>query len=308
MGRFQYFGAYKLSEQMEISEGVEDSAWVRLSIERPAKIHGLAFDVPRYTRSIKSIYGFGVCQDASFLPDSDEADKPPPLPIHATGPTLPTSNFTDYLRWNKTRYGLSTASLNDIAAIYVRKKMIEFPTGWICRYVGLQIIHFDLGVEILGQWDPRDKTPISKLYDSSEGILKTLTFHLANYQSDTYVESIAAGVTDNPWDDNPLDSSLVVPMDPPNHPWDCRVRDYPTTMGNTRIFDCSQENQVRKPTTPHLLLGLEVRILTISSKRVAWWFTSDYDDIGRDHGIPEMQIEAKTDLDLSEEYEAIEIE
>lgn len=305
MGRFQYFGAYKLSEQIDISSWWGDSAWVNLSMGRPAKIHGLAFDVPRYSCNWKTIYGFGVCQDASFLPASNEADKPPPLPIHAKGPTLPSQNFTNYLRRNKTRYGLSTASLNDVSAIYVRKKMIKFPTGRVCRYVGLQIIHFDSGVEILGQWDPRDKKSISTLYDSREGVLKTLAFHLADIQSDTYVESIIAGVTDSPWDHKPLDSSLVVPMDPPSHSWDSKVHEDPTM---TRIFDCSQENQVRKPPTLHLLLGSGVRLLTICSKRVAWWFTSDYDDIGRDHGIPEIQIEAKTNLELSEECEVIDIE
>lgn len=184
--------------------------------------------------------------------------------------------------------------------------MIEFPIRWICRYVGLQIIHSNSDVEILGQWDPRDKKSISKLYDSGEGVLKTLAFHLANNQSDTYVEGITAGITDNPWDHKPLDSSLVVPMDPPSHSWDSKhVREYPTM---TRIFDCSQDNQVRKPPTLHLLLGSEVRLLTMCSKRVAWWFTSDFDDIGRDHGVPEIQFEANTNLDLSVGYELIEIE
>jgi len=275
---------------MDISEGVKNSAWVRLSMGRPAKIHGLAFDVPRYTHSMKTIYGFGVCQDASFLPDSDEADKPPPLPIHARGPTLPSPNFTNYLRWDKTRYCLSTASLDSIAALYVRKKMIEAPAGWVHGCAGLQIIHFDSSVEILGRWDPRDTQSISKLYNSSEGILRTLAFHMANIERETHVESISIGVTDSPWDYEPLDLSLVVPMDPPNHPWDCNVREYPTVMTNTRIFDCSQENQVCQPPTLYLLLGSEVRFLTMCSKRVAWWFTSDYDDIGRDHGIPVMPI------------------
>lgn len=213
-------------------------------MDRPAKIHGLAFDVPEYAVHMKTIYGFGVSQDVSLQSDSDETDKPPLLPIHAKGPTLPTPEFTSYLRREKTGYGLSTASLNNITALHVRKKMVETPTGWVRGCVGLQIVHLDSGIEILGRWDPRDKHSISKLYDSSEGILKTVTFHMVKIEREMHVENITVVVTDNPWDYQPMDSSTVVPMDPQNHPWDGIDGEFSTVLTSTRIFDCSQGIQV----------------------------------------------------------------
>lgn len=63
---------------------------------------------------------------------------------------------------------------------------------------------------------------------------------------------------------------------------------YPNEVTYTRMFDCSQRNQ-----------------------RVAWWFTSDYDEIGRDYGSQGIRIKAISNLDLldpGEEYEVIEIE
>ncbi|KAL2272690.1 hypothetical protein FJTKL_06243 [Diaporthe vaccinii] len=280
LGRVQHFGAYQWPEQVDIANGVNNPRWVRLSMERSAKIHGLAFDVPKYTCEMKTVYGFGVSQDATLQLGSDEADKPPLLPIHARGPTLPTPEFTNYLRREKTGFGLSTASLNNIKTLHVRKKMVETPTGLVCGCVGLRIVHLDSSIETLGRWDPRDKHSISRLYDSSEGILKTVTFHMADVERATHVENITVGVTDSPWD-----SSMVVPVDPPNHPLDCSVGESSTALTNARTFDCSQ-----------------------GSQRVAWWFTSDYDDIGCDYGIPGIQFEEETNLFFGEEYEVIEIE
>lgn len=255
LGRVQHFGAYQLPEQVDIANGLDDPKWVRLSMERPAKIHGLAFDVPGYTRKMKTIYGFGVAQDACLQSDSDETDKPPLLPIHASGPTLPTPEFTNYLRREKTGYGLSTASLNNIKTLHVRKKMIETPTGCVYGCAGLRVLHLDSSIEILGRWDPRDKHSISKLYDSSECILNTVTFHMAKIEREIHVENITVGVTDNPWDYQPLDSSTVVPMDPPNYPWDSRVGESPPVLTSARIFDCSQGSQVHISPADLPLLG-----------------------------------------------------
>lgn len=311
--RVQHFGAYQLPEQANIANDlaneIDDSAWVRLSMERPAEVYGLAFDVLSYTCKMKTIRDFGVCQDASIQPDIDEVDKPPRLPIHPNGPTLPTPSFLNYLRQLKTTYCLSTASLNDIATLHVRKKMIWMYTGigWVCGCTGLRIVHLDSSIEILGRWDPRDKHSISRLYDSSQGALMTVTFHMAYGERSRYVENITIGVTDNPWDYQPPDPSLVVPTDPPSHPWNCELGEYPTALTDTRIFDCSQGSQVCTPLTLHILLGSKFHFLT-SPKRAAWWFTAEYDDIGRDHGTQGVQIREETDLYFGEEYEAMEIE
>lgn len=212
--------------------------------------------MPKYTCEMKTVYGFGVSQDASLQLGSDEADKPPLLPIHARGPTLPTPEFTNYLRREKTGFGLSTASLNNIKTLHVRKKMVETPTGLVCGCVGLRVVHLDSSIETLGRWDPRDKHSMSKLYDSSEGILKTVTFHLAKIEREMHVENITVGVTDNPWDYQPLDSSTVVPpLDPPDHPWDSKDGESLEVLISAKIFDCSQGIQVNISPTLLPLLG-----------------------------------------------------
>lgn len=239
---------------MHLTVPTRNSAWVRLSKGQSAKIHGLVFDVPRYNCNGKTIRGFGVCQDASLPLPSGTADKPPPLPISGTGPTIPSWNFTHGHR----RYHLSTASLDDIAALYVRRKMVGPATASVQRCVGLQIVHLDSSTEILGRWDPRDRQSISKLYDSSEGVLKALAFQIFDrykergvYTRFTQVESISVEVTDMPWDYRPLDPSLIVPASPPDHASNCNHQTdvYPNEVTYTRMFDCSQRNQVYK--NPH---------------------------------------------------------
>lgn len=297
-GRVQYFGAYQLPEQLNYARGVHDSAWVRLSVGRLTKIHGLAFDIPKCCRGLNTIPFFGVSQDTSPAPDGDEAVKPPLLPIHAEGPTLPTLDFANHLRYQKTKYGFSTASLNDIATMHVRKKTIEAHSERVYGCAGLHIVHRDSSVEILGRWDPRDKACISKLYDASEGSLTRVTFHMGQAERATHVENITVGVTDNPWDCQPLDASLVVPTEPD----DCE------RASATRTFDCTQDSQVRSPLLSSFsFLSLQAYVLT-SSKRVAWWFTFGYDDITRDHGSLEIQIEEETDLVFAEALEVIQVD
>lgn len=193
---------------------------------------------------METIYGFGVSQDASVQSDTEETDKPPLLPIHARGPTLPPPEFANYVRREKKGYGLSTASLNNITTLHMRMRTIRTPTAWVCGCAGLRIVHLDSSVEILGRWDPRDKQSISKLYDSSEGMLKTVTFHLARIERETHVENITVEVTNNPWDCQPLDSSMVDPTNPPSHSWDSKGGEFPEVLTCARMFDCSQAGQV----------------------------------------------------------------
>lgn len=54
-------------------------------------------------------------------------------------------------------------------------------------------------------------------------------------------------------------------------------------------------------------------LLTPSLKRVAWWFTSEHDDVTCDHGSPEMQLEEDggyprfEEENVEEYYDLIEI-
>lgn len=311
MGRFRIFGTHTFSFQESlIINGSDETSWVRLSAGRSAKVHGLAIEVPKGMGSSKLINGFGVSQNASPPPGGYEAINPPPFPIHAMGPTLPSLEFIDHLQTQALSYGLSTASLNNVSTLHVRRNVFNADEERKCGFAGLRVAHHDATVEILGRWDPRDKDSISKIYDSSEGILTRVSFHLANIGTSVHVENITVGVTDNPLDVRPLDESVVVPSDPPNYRWNSTPADHPTALTNTRTFDCSQINQVSMPTTPLPLqsTGSKLLSLTTSSKRVAWWFTFDYDDIGRDHGSPSIQVKETTNLDFGIQYEAVQIE
>lgn len=277
---------------------------------RPAKVHGLAIEVPMYARARKTIGQFGVSQETSPPTDGDVTDRPPPLPVWPRGATLPSPEFTNYLRQQKKGYGFSTASLDSVATLHVRHKIVHFRTKRARGCVGLRIAHHDSTVEILGRWDPRDKDSISKIYDSSEGILTRISFYMENIERAAHVERIIVGVTDNPLDVQPLDASFVVPMgppDPPNDSWGARPDEYPTAK-TTRTFDCSQVNQVSTPNRSLLFVECELLSLTASSQRVAWWFTFEYDDIGRDHGSGAIQIKEEIDLESNREYKAVQLE
>lgn len=177
LGRVQYSGAHKFGDQREIAQGIRNSEWVRLSTSQPAKIHGLAFDVPEYVKGDEIenhfISGFGVCQDTS-LPLTEEKIQPPLLPIYPGGPTLPSPSSTPDFRLDSFAPCLSTASLDNIATLHVRKgtrRTSRVIKNMVC---GLRLVHHDSTVETLGRWDPRDTASAFKLYDASEGCLRTL--------------------------------------------------------------------------------------------------------------------------------------
>lgn len=66
---------------------------------------------------------------------------------------------------------LSTASLDDISSLQVRKDSH--------RCLGLRVLHGNGRVEILGQWDPCDTALQSTIFRSSEdGSLEGLVFHM----------------------------------------------------------------------------------------------------------------------------------
>lgn len=187
---------------------------------------------------------FGVSQDAQTSQELDEEVQPPPLPVQVRGPTLPSPAFTYYLRKRGKRYGFSTASLNNIATIHVRKKNVPSKRKSVSCCVGLRIVHHDSSIDILGRWDPRDKSSISKLYDASEGFLTRLSFHLTGFTKATIVEHITVEVTSNLWECQPMDPSLLVPANPPDHRWNCNPAQYPTSSTITRTFDCTRDSQV----------------------------------------------------------------
>lgn len=311
LGRYRYFRAYPFRAQEKLVKLVDASAgtsWVRLSNRRAAKVHGLTIEVPEYARSWKVIHRFGVSQDGSLPPGDQETVSPPPLPIHTRGPTILSPELYRHLLKERTGHGLSTASLDSIATLHVRKKILIIHNKRMSGCVGLRIAHHNSIVEILGRWDPHNRRSISRIYTSSEGFLTRISFHLATIGKAAHVENITLGVVNNPLDVQPLDSLSVVPAEPENHPWDSDTG--PNSEGQTkmRTFDCSEVGQVSLPTIPCPFMGSKIPGLT-RSQRVAWWFTFEYDDIFRDHGMKAIQVREADDLlDFGKHYEAVQIE
>lgn len=308
LGRYQYFGAYSFRAQEKLVDASAGTSWVRLSNGRAAKVHGLTIEVPEYARSWRVIHRFGVSQDGSLPPDDQEAVMPPPLPIHKRGPRMLSPAFYSHLVKERTGYGLSTASLDSIATLHVRKKILTIHNTRVSGCVGLRVAHHDSTVEILGRWDPCDRRSISRIYNSSEGFLTRISFHLTTIGKAAHLENITLGVSDNPLHVQPLNSLSAVPAEPERRPWDSNTDRHSGSRTTTRTFDCSQVGQVSLPTTPCPFMGSKLPGLT-RSQRVAWWFTFEYDDIVRDHGMTAIQIREADDLlDFGKYYEAVQIE
>jgi hypothetical protein len=54
--------------------------------------------------------------------------------------------------------------------------------------LGLRIEHGDRTVEILGQWDPSEKSEVLQIYDSAQGALKEICFCFEEFSlSDIFV-------------------------------------------------------------------------------------------------------------------------
>lgn len=245
LGRAHFVGSYPFYECQ-----LAKSTWVRLSSRRPARVHGLVLNIPELIAGTHGAPILGVSQD-TLPPGEEEEIKPPLLQASVSGPTLPSPYFTCYLRKRQLRFGFSTASLNNVSTLHVRNRSVPSKSqkrrSWC---VGMCICHDDSSFEILGRWDPSDKQAISKIYDASEGYLKAVSFHMADYWKATIVKYVTVMVTDAPWESQPLpvDVSSLVPMDPPDHEWNCSSTGDPPFHPSTRTFDCTQGSQASSPT------------------------------------------------------------
>lgn len=230
--------------------------WARLSMDRSAKVHGLCFDVPKNTGQAASdiMDGVGVCQETLLPADGSEALKPPLLPFYLTGTTIPGIHFSFYLRCEKDVAAFSAASINDVAALYVRKRAMAYGTatrGKGYRCYGLYVVHHDSTVDVLGRWDPRDEESISQLYDASQASLMRLTFHLEQFRMSAIVENITVEVTDNPSNFQPRDDSTIVSNDPHDH--ECgETPEYDCEYLKTLTFDCTRSDQASSSYPPVL--------------------------------------------------------
>jgi hypothetical protein len=62
------------------------------------------------------------------------------------------------------------------------------------RFTGVSISHDDGSIDVLGQWDDCQKSPISEIYNSSVGVLTSITFRFHGESRASYVDGIFVGV------------------------------------------------------------------------------------------------------------------
>jgi hypothetical protein len=64
------------------------------------------------------------------------------------------------------------------------------------RFIGISISHDDGSIDVLGQWDDCQGSPISEIYNSSDGVLTSITFRFCGESRASYVDGIFVGVND----------------------------------------------------------------------------------------------------------------
>lgn len=149
-----------------IWEGI--GAWARA-----AKLTGILVDA--YTDlDPQGYHNFSVVEEPlTSLPGSLDDQTPTMEPIERVpieeGVYLPL-------------YRLTTGSLHDVTRLVVRRH------GKRC--LGLQILHSNEMDDILGSWDPLDTSSMTTLYESRQGPLATLKFHLTDGEYEPYVNNI----------------------------------------------------------------------------------------------------------------------
>lgn len=91
-----------------------------------------------------------------------------------------------------SRFSYSTAPLTNIIEVRVRRRHE--------RCLGMHLTYEDSTVECLGQWDPRDKDSILKIYNANDGVISRLVFHIRLVDEclrKPQIELISVEVTDN---------------------------------------------------------------------------------------------------------------
>jgi len=64
------------------------------------------------------------------------------------------------------------------------------------RFTGISVSHDDSSIDVLGQWDDCQSSPISEIYNSSDSVLISITFRFCKESRAFYVDGIFVGVND----------------------------------------------------------------------------------------------------------------
>jgi hypothetical protein len=83
---------------------------------------------------------------------------------------------------------LSVGTLSRIQSLRVRR------VG--PRFTGISVSHDDGSTDVLGQWDDCQSSPISEIYNSSDGVLTSITFRFCGESRASCVDGIFVGVND----------------------------------------------------------------------------------------------------------------
>lgn len=135
---------------------------------------------------------------------------------------------------------VSKATLTHVERLEVRK------VGNRCT--GLCIYRTDGVPEILGQWDPSQRSLISEIYNTGRGIPTSLSFRFSGSKYSFYVDDIAVGV----------DGGELHEL---------------SHVGHYKTFHVSQLDQVCYfPNALHI-------IFSNLFQPIAWWFTALYDEV-----------------------------
>lgn len=128
------------------------------------------YDLDRY-----GYHNFGVVEEPLHLPlEAGEPQAPTLEPIERIPDDDELIDFP--------LHRLTTGSLHNVGRLEVRR----------CgnRSLGLRIFHSDERDDYLGSWDPQDTSSVSTLYESQQGPLTALRFHLADGEHGPYVRDI----------------------------------------------------------------------------------------------------------------------
>jgi hypothetical protein len=64
------------------------------------------------------------------------------------------------------------------------------------RFTGISVSYNNSSINVLGQWDDCQSSPISEIYNSSNSVLKSVTFRFYRESRALYIDGIFMGVND----------------------------------------------------------------------------------------------------------------
>lgn len=171
LGRVRHFGYYRVVRQHHCKpqpRGNETPCrWIRISDDRSATIDGIFTDANVYLRS-GAIMTIGVAQHSQVSQTEDGTDVAGPKYLEIPPSVTALTESPLFSNLPTSRFSYSTAPLTNIFEVRVRRR-----NG---RCLGMHLTYEDSTVETLGQWDPRDKESIMKIYNANDGYLSRLVF------------------------------------------------------------------------------------------------------------------------------------